>query len=227
MTALPAPAILTRRAVVAAALAAPLARPAFALPAPALPVPQDGRLAFRMLRNGSEIGLHTLEFAPDGAGLAVRVAIDIAVKFGPITMYRYAHRATETWRGGQFVALESQTDHDGSPQFARARREGDGIVVEGSKTERYVAPGSVLATTYWNKAMLGDSVINSEDGRLFRIAVSDRGEQKVPLASGATVPARHYELAGDLTLDLFYDQAATWTHLRFSKDGTPVIYEKL
>ena len=215
--------MIRRRTVLASSVMTAIARPSLA----ALPVPPDGKIGFRILRKGDVIGTHELSFSGTGEALDVAVAIDFVVKIGPIPMFRYQHRATESWRGGQFVSLESKTNHDGDPQFVHARREAAGIVVEGSKTQRYTAAPETLATTYWNKAMLGSHVINSEDGRLFAIKPAALAEESVPTASGASLRARHYNLSGELDLDLWYDAAGQWAHLVFSKENNTFVYEKL
>lgn len=191
-----------------------------------LPVPPSGRIGFRMIRKGDVIGSHTLDFTGTGDTLVVSVAIDILVKLGPIPVYRYKHRATETWRAGAFSGIESVTDRDGTPHRMRAETTAAGLVVEGSGAPRYTAPPNVYATTYWNKVMLQPQVINSEDGRLFDVSPKALAEEVVPAAAG-TLRARHYKLDGDLPLDLWYDAAEQWAHLVFTKDGSTVSYEKL
>jgi hypothetical protein len=50
----------------------------------------------------------------------------------------------------------------------------------------------------------------------------------VPLASGRTIPARHYNLSGPFKVDLWYDQADTWASLGLpAADGSYVRYERL
>lgn len=198
----------------------------------ALPVPRGDSIAFRMLRNGDVIGQHALTFTHSADSLMVAVEIDILVKLGPIPVYRYKHRATETWHHNQLVSLKSDTNHDGSPQFVRAQRDTAGLIVDGSMTQRYTAQDGVLATTYWNKAMLGPAagpnrVINSEDGRLFNIDVANLAEGPVKLANGGVQMARHYRTTGALSLDLWYDDSGQWAHLEFTKDGSTIVYEKL
>jgi hypothetical protein len=215
--------MLSRRICVAAPLAAMVVGSAAAAP---LPVPQSRRIAFQMIRKDDIIGSHVLDFNQSGDTLTVAVAIDILVKFGPIPVYRYKHRATEIWRRGAFNSIESVTDRDGTPHQMRAELTSNGLMVEGSRAPRYRAPDNTLPTTYWNKAMLQQNVINSEDGRLFEVQPMALAEETVPAAKGS-LRARHYKLDGDLPLDLWYDATDQWAHLVFTKDGSTVIYQKL
>src|ERR1700744_4729136 len=81
--------------------------------APALPVPAGDRLSFRIIRKGSAIGTHVVDFTRDSDALTVNVAVDIAVGFGPIVLYRYTHRATEHWRGVALNSMHTETTEDG------------------------------------------------------------------------------------------------------------------
>ncbi len=194
----------------------------------ALPVPPDWRIGFRMLRNGDVIGSHHLDFARRGDALVVSVAIEILVKLIGIPIYRYSHRATERWQGDRFISIDSRTDRDGSPRTMQALRGEDGVVrVTGTRTAPYNAPEGVLPTTYWNKAMLQNQLINSEDGRLMQLPLTPGGIENVRMASGQTIPARRYHYGGELNLELWYDESGQWAHLEFTKDNSTIIYEKL
>ena len=50
----------------------------------------------------------------------------------------------------------------------------------------------------------------------------------IPLASGGTVQASHYNLSGSFNVDVWYDQMNTWAGLAFTvADGSDVHYERL
>ena len=216
-----------RRDLIASSLALLAPLPAASATVAPLPVPPQGRIGFRLLRNGEAIGSHTLEFAQRGGGLEVAVVIDIAVRFLGVPLYRYSHRGTERWQDGMFAGIESRTDRDGTALRMRAERGSEGLVVEGTAVPRYVAPAGALPTTYWNRAMLNPAIISSEDGRLLDVSIAERGEEQVQLASGGAVAARRYVLRGALPLDLWYDASGQWAHLEFTKDGSTIIYEKV
>ena len=218
--------MIARRNILAVPIAlAATARPASAIPP--LPIPSGNRIAFQLRRNGDVIGRHELTFASEGTTLTVSIALDIVVKFGPIAVYRYQHRGTERWRDGRFVSMESKTDSDGTPQFMRAAFDNGSLVVEGSQAKRYTAPPGTLVSTYWNKAMLQPHLISSEDGKLFDIAPHPIADEAVPIAGGGTIKAQHWKLDDSKPLDLWYDPSGQWAHLRFTKDGSTIIYERL
>lgn len=216
--------MIARRTLLAAPMAMCLAAPSWA--ATNLPVPPSRRLTFRILRNGHDVGLHELRFAEADGALTITIEIDIQVKLGPITVYRYKHRGLEHWASGRFVGMTSKTDDDGSDEYLKAAIQPEGMVVEGSKTDRYVAPPGVLPTTYWNRAMVQDQIINSQDGRLFNVTVQSLGRETVQAPQGR-ITADHFQLRGDLPIDLWYDAQGQWSYLEFSKRGSTIAYQKL
>lgn len=186
----------------------------------ALPGPLSD-LSFTVLRNGSEIGTHTVGFKRDGELLVVQSAADFAVRFGPITFYRYHYRATETWQGDTLVAVSARTNDDGDVKFADMRLEDGQLMVDGSKTGSYVAPAGAIAATHWNPAELTRPMINPQNGELMRFERRDYGDEQLP--SGGL--ARHVGLTGYATLDLWYDRSDQWRALRaVAQDGSVIDY---
>ena len=127
--------MIGRRAVLLAS-AALVARRAFA----GLPVPRGDSLSFRIMRHGSQIGTHSIAFDYDGELLRVRSAADVNVTLLSISLARYKHRGSETWRGTTLMELTGETDNNGERGWMSARRTSTGLEVVGSKAARYVAP---------------------------------------------------------------------------------------
>jgi hypothetical protein len=185
-------------------------------------------LAFRLLRHGTDIGRHQVSFATKGDALTVTVTVDALVTLMSIPIVRYTHRAQEIWQGGRLVSLHATTDKNGSKGWADARRVGGHLLVAGSKTPRYLAPDNAIGTSYWNKRMLDGPMISLEDGVLLHPAIAVRPPEPIKLASGALIPAAHYNLSGAFNVDVWYDHTDTWAGLAFSvADGSTVHYERL
>ena len=193
-----------------------------------LPGPADDRLAFRLMRHGVPIGTHTMTFHRDGDALTVDIAVDVLVKFGPIPFVRYTHRNQESWRRDRLVGFVSQTYRNGTKMHALAHRIDTGVAVDGSGTSPYIAPDNALATTHWNARMLRGPMIGTQDGMLVHPAVSLQPDEKIRLASGEEIPAKHYKLSGDLNFELWYDHDDRWASMRFTvDDGSVISYERL
>lgn len=195
---------------------------------PYLPSCAMHRLAFRALRNGSEIGTHTLEFIPRNDGIDVHVAVDFKVGFGPLTFFRYRLDGIEQWRGGVVVKADFSADNNGKADFMRCQREHGGLTVVGSKAAKYRAPDAALPSSHWNPAELDGPWINIENGELLHPQVAAKGIDTVHDANGVAIAAAHYVLSGDVRMELWYDAAKRWAALSSpADDGSVVRYERL
>lgn len=216
-----------RRDLVAGAAASAMATPPHARAEAGLSLPAGDRLAFRILRDGSEVGTHRIAFARRGQATRARVAIDIAVSYAWVTVYRFAHRAEETWEADRFIGIESHTDDNGGTAWMRTDADPAGLLrVTGSGTAPYAAPPGALASTYWNPAILEAPLISSQDGRLCVQRVLAGALEQVPCVGG-TVQARRHEMHGDLDMDIWYDLDGQWAHMRFKRDGSLITYVRL
>ena len=203
------------------------AAPTPAPPPSRLPIPPGGRLSFAVVRNGTKLGTHAVSFTTTGDMLRVLIAVDLALRFGPITLYRYHPRGSEVWQGDQLAAIDSTTNDDGTRYRVSGRRTPEGFAVEGSKASRYLAPPDALPANHWNRAMLAAPFINTQDGRLMHPRVAPLGPDQIPTASGKILRASHFALTGDVRLDTWYEPSATWAGLRFAAhDGSLVRYER-
>jgi hypothetical protein len=191
-------------------------------------IPAGDTLAFRIMRDGSRIGTHSVSFTRNGESLLVHSQVEIVVRLGPIPLYRYRHHNHERWHAGLFDSIDAKTNDDGTPDWALARRETGGIVVQGERVARYVAPPHTLAATHWNSGELQVPLINPQTAKLMRVAVAPPVSGTVALASGTEIPATRYVASGDMPLNLWYDAAGVWAGLyTVAKDGSQVRYERL
>jgi hypothetical protein len=199
---------LSRRRLLAAGLV--LAAPA---PAP-LRAAEPRRLAFAVLRNGAPIGEHRMTFSGD----TVATEVQMAVKLGPVTVYRYRHQATERWSGGRFASLDTSTDSNGRAQRVTARRAAAAVIVETSHGRAVLAPDAA-PLTHWNPKVFEGPLFNPQDGKALKVtAVRKPGGRAAQL----------WSLRGDAEIDDWYDEQSVWTALRGRlKDGSTLEYRRL
>lgn len=197
-----------------------------AAPAPLNASLNEPALSFRVLRNDSQIGTHVLTFAAAAGTRTIRVATDIRVGLGPVTFYRYTHRAEERWRDGVFVWLEAETNDDGTIGRTSIRREGSTLTAEGREAPSYQPPPDALPMTHWNRGSLDRPLISTQSGRLLRPVVTRAGPSSVTTAKGA-ISAEQFTLRGDPELDSWYDQEGAWAGLRLTaRDGSTIRYQR-
>lgn len=196
------------------------------IPFPGIPfpgIPPSGRLLFTALRNGSRLGTHSVSFARGTDALVVEIAVDYAVKLGFVTVFRYTLRGRETWVGGMLASATADTDNNGTPDFMRARRDGDALLVEGSRTKPYRSPPGALVASHWNQGQLQVPLVNPQDGGLIRFTAEPRGSAKVADSSGKRHDAARFHLAGSAPLDLWYGADGVWRSLQATVADKSVI----
>jgi hypothetical protein len=210
----------TRRLFLAAG--ALLAAPAPLLAAP----PPTRRLVFAVLRNGERIGEHRMTFAGDAASPTVSTEVDMTVKLGGVTVYRYRHTAREVWTEGRFESLESVTDATAGDRKVSARRTPSGVLIRTGRRE-VLAPAGTSPLTHWNSKVLTGRLFNPQEGDLVRITAAPKGVRPVVLADGRSVEAQVWSLRGEAEIDNWYDRAGVWTGLKGRlKDGSVIEYRR-
>lgn len=185
---------------------------------------QAPALAFRVERGGTPIGTHRLSFTQEGDALIVEIEIELAVTFGPLTLFRYAHRNREVWRDGKLVSLDTETDDDGRKYTMSAQAKDGGLAVTSSAHGRFTAPADIIPTSYWNPATVTQTqLLDTQAGRIVDVAVTPVATREVAV-DGAVVAAREYAMTGDLKLRLLYSLENEWLNVAFMARGEEVDY---
>ncbi|MEO1641991.1 MAG: DUF6134 family protein [Pseudomonadota bacterium] len=187
--------------------------------------PYDGaKIDFEVLRKGNPFGRHVLTFDKlDDGGFTVTTDVDLTVKFGPITAYKYRLDATERWEDGQLVGLTGKSNNDGDKGRIEASAR-DGELVVDSTDFNGTLPLSIIPSSHWNiLQMKGDRMLSTETGEVLDIEVETIGPDTVTVA-GEPVKATKYRLKSDLTVDLWYDNQNRWVKLAFEARGQTIEY---
>lgn len=192
---------------------------------PAPWVATDGAVIdFTVLRKGKPFGRHVLSFERDDNGeLTVTTDVDLQVKFGPITAFKYRLDSVETWIDGQLTALKGTSNSDGRKGKVTATQQGDDLAIESTKFTGTL-PLSIIPSSHWNRLQVyQDQMLSTETGEVLDIDVETIGEETV-MVDGQAVPATHYRLTSDLTVDLWYDDQSRWVKLAFEVRGQDIEY---
>ena len=192
-------------ALIALILAAPISMPA---PADAdelslASFPPSGRLDYRVIREGDDIGTQSVEFIRKDGTLTVRTNVNIVVTVVGIPVYRFTHAAEERWQNGQLVAFASQSNDDGEPRKVALKREGDRL--RGTYNRRTVdLPATLIPASLWHPATVHQTVLlDPIKGRDRQVAVADKGMETVKV-KGLPIQAHHYVMTGQILRDIWY-----------------------
>ena len=187
--------------------------------------PYDGAVIdFEVLRKGNPFGRHVLTFEKlDDGAFTVTTDVDLDVKFGPITAYKYRLDATERWIDGQLVSLSGKSNNDGNKGRVQASAKAGELVVESTEFDGAL-PLSIIPSSHWNiLQMKGDRMLSTETGEVLEIEVETIGPDTV-LVAGQEIEATQYRLKSDLTVDLWYDDQNRWVKLAFDARGQTIEY---
>lgn len=193
------------------------------LPAPW--VATDGAVIdFTVLRKGKPFGRHMLTFERSDSGdLTVTTDVDLQVKFGPITAFKYRLDSVENWVDGQLNSLSGTSNSDGRKGEVSATTLDGELTVESTKFTGTL-PSTTIPSSHWNRLQVYQAqMLSTETGEVLDIEVETIGEDTVMVGDKA-VPATHYRLQSDLTVDLWYDAQSRWVKLAFKVRGQDIEY---
>jgi hypothetical protein len=196
-------------------------------------LPYQPVTTYKVLRNGQEIGHHTLHFEHRGGQRIVKVDIDVDVKLFGLTAYRFSHQGREIWDGDQLQSLETKSDNNGRRYAVRAHHTAAGLVVEREQPadtnnaiamfqgfgppeiHREMLPAGILPTSLWNLRQVGQSaLLNTHHGKVSSTTIVPTGREWVQIASGP-VEATRYTYTGDIKMDQWFDDRGRWVRSAF------------
>lgn len=182
------------------------------------------RLDFKVWREGSPMGSHEIVFTQEGNRTVAEIKINLEVKLGPITLFRYRHHNREVWENGRLLSIATTTNDDGARYEVRGEATPDGFRVSGSGGT-FMVPADVMTTSYWQRASMERSeLLDTQKGVMIKVTTTPMGMERVKLGGGE-VKAQRYESKGDLNLTLWYDEQGRWVKLRFTARGSEIVYE--
>jgi Family of unknown function (DUF6134) len=178
---------------------------------------------FEVFLDDSPIGHHhyTLRSSGDGAERELKIEARFNVKFLFINAYRYAHDASERWRGNCLAALTARTDDNGAKSEVDTESQGaqlstvTSIALPAATRARQPVDGCLMGFAYWNPEMLRQSrLLNAQTGKIETVTITALGEEKISVR-GTPTPATRYRVSGTKhPIDLWYGADRAWVALQ-------------
>jgi hypothetical protein len=173
-------------------------------------------LAFKVIREGREVGTHRVRFRDDGDLLRARSEVRLAVTLAGFTVFRYGHETEEAWQGDRLVGLASRLDRNGRQSSCEVRVEGGGLRLRGAAGD-VLLPARAAPLTWWRAASFASGVplFDPREGRVVEPRLErrpDAGGQRVTLIGGEGAVIR-------------YDASGTWVGFETTgEDGSAIRY---
>ena len=174
---------------------------------------------FRVTLDDAPIGTHRFTLRSTGAERELVSEARFEVKVLGLTVYRYAHRAVENWRGECLTKMSAQTNDDGTKLSVQAQHEGDKLAIIATGG-RETAPACAMSFAYWNPLMVRQNrLLNAQTGQYEAVNISPTGEESIPVA-GKLVLAKRYRITGPKNpLDVYYSASGDWLGLDSTVSG--------
>ena len=178
-------------------------------------------LRYTVLRNGKQVGTHTVTFREVGDRLEVDTVFQIRISFLFFT-YDYKYTSTGFWRDGALIAMEAEVDDDGDKTLVRALRRERGWVIDGPRGRQVVgAVPALFATTHWHPGVIGKTrILNTLTGEVKKVVMENRG-RIILVVGNAELEATEWAYTGGLQSRVWYDDQGRWLGMAFDgKDGS-------
>ncbi len=174
---------------------------------------------FQVFLDDAPIGYHRYTLRETGAERELKSEARFDVKLLFINAYRYAHAATERWRGNCLDTLAARTDDDGERLEVTAMQDRGRLVISKPRGQDTVN-GCVMSFAYWNPEILRQQrLLNAQTGEYAAVQVTELGEEKITVR-GATVIASRYRITGSKhPIDLWYSADREWLALQSIVNG--------
>ena len=206
----------------AAAATAPLVRPLLSTPAHAR-AEQD--LRFRVLREGSSVGEHSVRFKPDGNLLIVATHVEIAVKVLLFTVYRFRHEAQEIWGSGRLLWVQSTTDDNGRRMQVQGEATPEGFRIVGEKGP-FLAPSELLTSnSFWDSRIVHERrLIDVRHGGDVGLVTRKLGDELVSTPQGPVRASRYQMITPYNAGSVFHDANGRWVKALLEVKGESIEY---
>ena len=130
-------------------------------------VPESGEIVFEIIRKNKTIGTHTISFIENDKDLKVDIEVNINVKLGFLTIYKYRHNNTEYWKEGELIKISTNSlTNSKKKYFVEGQKNNDFFEYEGVDNRKRTGL-NVIPISYWNYEILDRNVfLDSQKGIL-------------------------------------------------------------
>lgn len=198
-----------------------------------LALPRSGRASgapagcmFTVLRGGEPIGRHAIAFVPQGQGFLAQSRVEIEVKVGFLTVFRYHQAADDLWQGGRLVASRIDTDDDGLKTRVEVEEAEGRLYIRSDAGTFEAAAGAMTDLCFWNPRIVHEPVlIDTKSGQPVPIAADGAGQGRL-VVHGREVVAERWRIQAEGARSgvVWYDEAGRWVQGRVHARGEVLDY---
>jgi len=117
-------------------------------------VPENKEIIFDIYRKEKVIGKHEIFFNKNENILNIEINVDIKVKIGFITIYKYSHNNNETWENDELIKISTNSITNSKIKYNVYGQKNfenfEFIGIDGNKTTKK----NIIPISYWNRDIL-------------------------------------------------------------------------
>lgn len=218
-----------RRALLMAGFAGVVscALPHVARAAPTVVVPSAAaNRRFTILHQGNNVGAHTVSYSAATGETQVDTEISLLVKMGTYTVFRYAHRSTETWRMGRLTSLKSKTLEHGKILDVEGAATPQGFRVVSKGGPIIAAAETLTSNSLWTPAVLEQrALVDAQHGGVIGVSARKFADEQIMVAGQSVRAARYRFVTPYCAGSIWYDSNQLWVRGEFERDGSKIQYQ--
>ncbi len=186
---------------------------------------------FAISIDGTRRGTSTTRIQSKGNAVFLKSESEIKVNYF-VYKYHYVSGGTELWRNGRIVAVDNTADYNGTQYIVKGTPTARGMQITTNGVAALVSP-DIWDTSY---LILPDRLVNVDTASVV-LFDSDRGkcqvgkiqyvgEEALTIGEGRT-NCSHYKIAGDASVDVWYDSSRRLVREESQESGHKVRFELL
>ena len=152
------------------------------LSAQVFPIPEDKEVSFDVIRKNKVIGNLTTKFILNEEDLILHSVLDIEVKVLFIPAYKFFQETKETWRDGNFIAIDGFTNFEDDREYKINGIDKDNFFKVTGMDGLLELDENIIPLNYWNKKMLKEEeVFDTQKGIVRKISVKKLKDEKIKI----------------------------------------------
>ena len=181
-------------------------------------IPENNVIKFDIIRKNKNIGYHIIDFNKENDILNVNIEVNINVKIGFLSIYKYSHQNHEQWKDGKLYKIKTNTYTNSKKEYFV-----NGIQIKNSfecygVDDKIIVESDIIPISYWNKEITNRKIfLDSQKGILREFNIDILGEEEI-IFKNNKINTEKYELMV-ITKHITDEKPFPILYLWYTKDG--------
>jgi len=148
----------------------------------ALPIPENNKVKFDIIRKNKTIGSHIIDFKKNDDLLIIETNININVKILFIPAYKFSHKSQEVWKNGNFLKISAHTDFEDEREYFIEGEIIDNQLLASGMDGDISEDQYIIPSNFWNINVLKEKkIFDTQKGIIREISVKNLGLEEIKI----------------------------------------------